>query len=259
MADRNYLRNPNSPFFSVEDDDVDDDTFLRNSRQAQKLREIEDRALRSAQQSVSILRETEEIGVKTAEELMIQREKLERTEKNLDDINTTLRYSQKHINGIKSVFGGLKNYFSGRGDQKPGQSDPSTSSTNSSSSIASPSGYSASASRKLTEALESKPESQGIHPGLRIRGLSDEDDDVPNLRSPTSSNPLQSRFNQVNEILDKNIDEVGSSLARLKGLAQGLGEEIESQNDLIDRIHDKTDRAEVTVGRQNREIKRLLK
>ena len=32
---------------------------------------------------------------------MVQREKLERTEKNLDEINTTLRYSQKNINGIK--------------------------------------------------------------------------------------------------------------------------------------------------------------
>lgn len=259
MAGRNYLSNPNGSFFSVEDDDVDDDTFLRNSRQAQKLREIEDRALRSAQQSISILRETEDIGVKTAEELMIQREKLERTEKNLDDINTTLRYSQKHINGIKSVFGSLKNYFSGRADQKPGQNDPSSSSSTSNNAAESSSGYSASASRKLTEALEYQPPSQGVHPGLRIRGLGDEDDDVPNLRSPTSMNPLQSRFNQVNDILDKNIDEVGSSLSRLKGLAQGLGEEIESQNDLIDRIHDKTDRAEVTVTRQNREMKRLLK
>lgn len=36
---------------------------------------------------------------------MVQREKLERTEKQLDDINSTLRFSQKHINGIKvSIF-----------------------------------------------------------------------------------------------------------------------------------------------------------
>lgn len=35
---------------------------------------------------------------------MVQREKLERTEKNLDEINTTLRYSQKNINGIKVCF-----------------------------------------------------------------------------------------------------------------------------------------------------------
>lgn len=249
MAERNYLSNPNNSFFAVEDD-VDDDTFLRNSRQAQKLKEIEDRALRSAQASISILRETEDIGVKTAEELMVQREKLERTEKNLDEINTTLRYSQKNINGIKSVFGSLKNYFSGRGDPKPASSDPGN--------AASGSGYSAAASQKLTQAMEAKSETTGPHPGLRIRGLSDEDD-VPDLRSPTSSNPLQSRYNQINEILDQNIDEVGSSLSRLKGLAVGLGEEIESQNDLIGRIHDKTDRADVTIQRQNREMKRILK
>lgn len=67
MAGRNYSSNPNNSFFSVEDEDVDDDTFLRNSRQAQKIKEIEDRALRSAQASINILRETEDIGVKTAE------------------------------------------------------------------------------------------------------------------------------------------------------------------------------------------------
>ncbi|KAJ1520209.1 hypothetical protein ONE63_004419 [Megalurothrips usitatus] len=260
MAERNYLSNPNNSFFSVEDDDVDDDTFLRNSRQAQKLKEIEDRALRSAQQSVSILRETEEIGVKTAEELLIQREKLERTERQLDDINSTLRYSQKHINGIKSVFGSLKNYFSGRNDPKQGQTDPSSSGGRSNDSAPGGSGYSMSTNQKLTEALESKPESFGTHPGLRIRGLSDEDEAPSNMRSPTSpTNPLQSRFNQVNEILDQNIDEVGSSLSRLKGLALGLGEEIESQNDLIGRIHDKTDRADLNIQRQNREMNRILK
>lgn len=47
--------------------------------------------------------------------------------------------------------------------------------------------------------------------GLRIRGLTDEDD-APTMRSPTSANPLQSRFNQINEILDQNMDEVSSNL-----------------------------------------------
>lgn len=35
------------------------------------------------------------------QELLRQREQLERTEKRLDDINNTLRFSQKHIQGIK--------------------------------------------------------------------------------------------------------------------------------------------------------------
>ena len=35
------------------------------------------------------------------QELLRQREQLERTEKRLDEINNTLRFSQKHIQGIK--------------------------------------------------------------------------------------------------------------------------------------------------------------
>lgn len=35
------------------------------------------------------------------QELLKQREQLERTDKRLDDINETLRFSHKHIQGIK--------------------------------------------------------------------------------------------------------------------------------------------------------------
>lgn len=57
------------------------------------------------------------LGIATAEELVRQREKLEKTDKQLDEINATLRFSQKHINGIKSVFSSLKNYMSGRNNE----------------------------------------------------------------------------------------------------------------------------------------------
>lgn len=63
------------------------------------------------------MQDSEQIGIATAEELARQREKLEKTDKNLDDINNTLISSQKHINGIKSVFSSLKNYMSGRSDK----------------------------------------------------------------------------------------------------------------------------------------------
>jgi synaptosomal-associated protein 29 len=49
------------------------------------------------------------------------------------------------------------------------------------------------------------------------------------------------------------------SLSRLKGLASGLGSEIESQNEMVDRITGKTEKADLTLDRQNRDMKRLLK
>lgn len=128
-----------------EEDDIDDELFLRNSRRtnpqpnfdnfddqlqsfAERKRAIENRTLTSTEKSINVLRESEQIGIATAEELMRQREKLEKTDKQLDEINATLRFSQKHINGIKSVFSSLKNYMSGKSDTSPttSTSTPST-------------------------------------------------------------------------------------------------------------------------------------
>jgi len=56
-----------------------------------------------------LLYETQEVGKATAVELAKQREQLEKTSHQLDEINSTLRFSQRHLTGLKSVFGGLKN------------------------------------------------------------------------------------------------------------------------------------------------------
>lgn len=141
MSNHRYVKSTNP--FDDDDDDVDDETFLRNSRRSnstqpsfedqlqsfqERKRAIEERTINSTEKSISILRDSEQIGIATAEELMRQREKLEKTDKQLDEINQTLRFSQKHINGIKSVFSSLKNYMSGKSDQSPttSSSTPST-------------------------------------------------------------------------------------------------------------------------------------
>lgn len=92
MAGHNYLSDPNNPFFSLEDD-VDDETFLRSApvgtrpverfnnfgndleqkRQQllQRKRDIEDRTIQSSERSVSLLRDSEQIGAATAEVIVI--------------------------------------------------------------------------------------------------------------------------------------------------------------------------------------------
>lgn len=92
MAGHNYLSDPKNPFFSLEDD-VDDETFLRNApartapagryqnfdndiigkRQQllQRKKEIEERTVQSSERSVSLLRDSEQIGVATAEVIII--------------------------------------------------------------------------------------------------------------------------------------------------------------------------------------------
>lgn len=130
MSGHKYINDSKNLF--LEDEEIADDIFLKNSRRAQEDRNleserqlyierkkaIEDRTIQSTERSISILRDSEQIGIATAEELSRQREQLEKTDKRLDEINATLRFSQKHINGIKSVFGSLKNYLSGKNDQQ---------------------------------------------------------------------------------------------------------------------------------------------
>ena len=55
------------------------------------------------------------------------------------------------------------------------------------------------------------------------------------------------------------IGEMSVSLSRLKGLAQGLGTELEDQNSLIDRLQTSADKADWRIQRQNKDMERLLK
>ncbi|KDR12010.1 synaptosomal-associated protein 29 [Zootermopsis nevadensis] len=275
MAGRRYITDLNTPFFSVDEDDVDDETFLRHSKSGssgyvlpntsycqeksaledkrlqllERKKEIEDRTVQSSERSISLLRDSEQIGVATAEELIRQREQLERTEKRLDDINNALRFSQKHIQGIKSVFGSLKNYLSGKsGEQVPGPSLKQPDDSSSSFGTTATSSPLASTVNSSKANLGSTNEN---HPGLKIRGLSGDHD--------TWSQPDTSSGNNVNKVIDRNLEDMCSSLSRLKGLAQGLGEEIDTQNEVLDRLNDKTDKADFTILRQNKEMNKLLK
>ncbi len=235
MSGHQYLQNGNSLF---DDDDVDDETFLKNSRKPtandsyveqrqmleQKRKEIEGRTLQSSQRSIGLLRETEQVGVATANELSKQREQLEKTRDQLDTINTSLKFSQRHLNGIKSMFGGLKNYLAGKSEF---ESKISPSSSNSSS-IASP----------------TPDERYSAHPTTRIRS------------DPTQQQ--QQLSGNFNNQLDRNLDEMCNSLSRLKGLAIDLNQEIETQNDLIDDISNKVEDVDVKIGKQNRDMFKLL-
>lgn len=165
---------------------------------------------------------------------------MQRTEKRLDDINSTLRFSQKHIQGIKSVFGSLKNYLSGKSLDAP---IPSTklSESSSSGSITSPA---------LSSTLEQVQSNiSNSYSSTRIKE-SYNDNNLEDIR------PAGDR---VTRALEQNLNEMSGSLAKLKHLAIGLSEEIDSQNDLIDNITDKTEKADILLQQQNKDMLHLLK
>jgi len=272
-----YLSNgSNKNFFDAADDDIDDEAFLRHPKSgssgymlpqedrgggrmgggggsninrhqqdlesqrqelAMKKREIEERTLASSERGLGLLFESEKVGLATAEELTRQKEQLARTEQRLDDINSTLRNSEKHIQGIKSVFGSIRNYFSGRptaaaggpgvNPQQPAQPLP-------------PPQHQQQAGR-LGD-LHRDTAYQDHHPAVR------------NMAAGVRQNPPGS----VDEALDRNLDDMANGLSRLKGLAQGLNEELNEHNDLIDRVNYKTENVGHKVDKQNKDMGKIL-
>ena len=53
-------------------------------------------------------------------------------------------------------------------------------------------------------------------------------------------------------------EDMTTGMARLKGLAMGMGDEISAQNEQLDRINTKVDRADVRIRDQNRQMGRIL-
>ncbi|XP_044737884.1 synaptosomal-associated protein 29 [Chrysoperla carnea] len=260
MSGHKYITDSKNLF---SDDDVDDNTFLQNSRQSsnyysssnndpmrqledqrmsilERSKQIEESTLRSTQKSIGLLRESEQVGIATAEELQRQREKLELTDKRLDEINSTLRFSQKHLNGIKSVFGSLKNYLSGKQNEQQSTSNLKEQ-------------YPQSTSRPTSFAGNNSEDLYKSHPLSRINDLDNDINDVRYSNSSTSGS------SNIQAAINSNLEEMLKSTIQLKGLAIDLSEEIDSQNDLIDNITYKTDKADLTIHRQNKEMNKILK
>lgn len=51
---------------------------------------------------------------------------------------------------------------------------------------------------------------------------------------------------------------MSSALGQLRTLGKALGEEVEDQNEMLDRIHKKAERNDATVRRQDDQMRKLL-
>ncbi|XP_042209557.1 synaptosomal-associated protein 29-like [Homarus americanus] len=190
------------------------------------------------------------------QELVKQREQLGNTEQRLDTINENLKDTQKNINGIKSVFSSLKTWWT-TPKQQPGGKDEKATSPTSPDSDLKPSQF-ASSNPDLSAAYQRSQASVAAqkstpHPSYNLKGLEEEFEDEPEFDDFRSSTA------RVNAKLDSDLDEMSAGLSRLKGLAVGLGTEITDQSIMIDRIHTKADKADLTIGGQNTQIKKILK
>ncbi|NXJ21210.1 SNP29 protein, partial [Dicrurus megarhynchus] len=202
----------------------------------------------STTRSLSLLYESERIGVAASEELIRQGEALKRTEQMVDKMDQDLKTSQKHINSIKSVWGGLVNYFKA----KPPESKPEQNGA--------PEYY---ANSRLKEAMMSSKEQeskyQESHPNLRKLDNSDNDFNKADLVSSVQRDayPKNQQLRAYHQKIDNNLDEMSSGLSRLKSLALGLQTEIEEQDDMLDRLTRKVETLDVNIKNTDRKVRQL--
>jgi len=210
-----------------------------------KKKEIENSTIESSNRSLGLLFESEKVGAATGAELQRQKEQLLRTEGRLDEINNTLKQSERHLTGIKSVFGGIKNYLFAKSSGLPpaaAQQPPTSQNvrlSNSDSDIAS-----SSARKPMYQPENDRLDTirEQNHPALKSRGLVEESE------KPKS----------VDDVLDQNLDEMAMGLSRLKGLALDLNAELDEHDDILIRLDDKASRTGIKVEKQNKDMSKIL-
>ncbi|CAG9770828.1 unnamed protein product [Ceutorhynchus assimilis] len=185
---------------------------------------IEEETLKSTEESLALLHETQECGISTASELYVQGRQLKKIDGQLDHLNNTLVTSQKNINGLTSMFGGLKSWF---GNKKKAQDEISV---------------------KTILDDDKHIEKSNLEQNMTNYNNFSVQSDAQEVQNPPDFN---SRFNN-------NMSEMSKSISMLKSLATDIGEEIDDQNILISDIARKTEEVDIKILQQNKEMKKIL-
>lgn len=217
-----YSARSKNPF-----DDEDDYKFgNRNQQNDEDLRIIQDKinrtendSLESTYRALRTLNETQEIGAKTAQELVEQGEKLRNIDEKLDDVNNTLNSTQKNLNQIKSIFGGLKNkFFKG--------SNPKSS-------------------------AEKEKQNEKMRASQTVNSLKSFNEPKAEFVEITGSDREKE--------LNRNLDEMSLGLKRLANMGLEMQFELDRQNRTISNITDKATRTDDRITQQNQQMKKILK
>lgn len=202
-------------------------------------REIEktlQESLDSTERSRRHLENSEKIGTSTAQQLLEQREKLENTEKNLDEIHRTTQMTQRNLNSLKSFFGGMfKNKFT----KKP--QEPTETPTVPQSKSAS----------RLSETATNLSSGGG---SATFSGPSGQRTLTESSRSAIKGTRWEAMDNQI----DENLDMMSANLRNLQRLGADLGKEVDSQNEMLDRIQYKAERNDGIVRDQDKQMQKIL-
>lgn len=222
-----------NPFTSPDVSERDD---LQSMKQASAARQLD-----TTRRIVASINESERVGVATAEELIQQGEQLDSIERNADHINQSMKTSQIHLNNVKSVFGGLKNWWQGRKSEgaKAGSTERQ------------------SKEQHPSDGVDDRDDSLLVHrSGPLAQSMQASAETAASFQEPQLQRQVPAAYETQ---LNNDLGAMSSGLSRLRGLALGLGDEMDRQDEQLDRIDPKLERANIILKDQNRQMGHILK
>lgn len=200
------------------------------------------RSVASSERTIQLMQQSEDIGIDTANELARQGEQLDRAERGLDQINRELNTSKRYITSMKSWFAPVKNYFSSNSDETTSTSQFNRAPTS---------------SDRLSNFNQSN-HSNGSQSNTANSSVSSGQKDfsiVSDSQMANWSDVMRDNEQRCNQ----NLNQISGGLERLKFLASGMGDELDRQNEQIDRMNYKTEGNNIKFNKQNNDLKSLLK
>ncbi|KAG8561008.1 hypothetical protein GDO81_015214 [Engystomops pustulosus] len=194
--------------------------------------QVTDESLESTRRMLTLVEQSQDAGVKTLTMLDEQGEQLKRVEEGLDQINKDMREAEKNLTELNKCCGlcicpgkRAKNFENGDVYKKAwGSKDPGS------------------------EDVVSKQPRQVNEQQMRQQGGVGQ-----------SGGYINRVTNDAREDeMDENLQQVGSILGNLKNMALDMGNEIDSQNKMIDRINDKAITNKDRIDEANLRAKKLI-
>lgn len=186
---------------------------------------VREESVNSTQNSLQLIAECESLGNKTANQLKIDREKLERAERNLTEMDENLTTTQKTLNRMKNVFSGL-NCFS---------------------------------NKTKKNSIDDENEKNSLYhnkKNQKNQKSNTNDDGIGNL----NQNQIQIKDNTnltAEEQINDNIMQISSGLDILTNLSRDLGVELEDQNKLLERVNEKAEKVDIKTTNINEQMSKI--
>lgn len=207
---------------------VDPPILTEQEELQRRANQVTDESLESTRRMVQLVEESKDVGIKTVVMLDEQGEQLERIEEGLDQINSDMKEAEKNLTDLGKCCGLCS-----------------------------------------CEKLKAFEES-GAYKAV-WGGASNQDGVVSN--QPPTSRVVDQREQMVmsgghirrvtndarEDEMEENLAHVGSIVGNLKSMALDIGNELESQKDQIDRIHEKANLNVSRIDAANQKANNLMK